>query len=239
MKNRLEIIPVQWIDQVLEIALERMPEPLPDDDVVAPAAPVAPVIAAEPHADDSTVDQALSRGVSTDHRDAWRRATRFFCVASRQVDMRGSTTAIGLTPQDSHCLMPVRFDVRIARSSRVNAFHCRPARHAPTVVINIVKRDLNEQIGTDRAHRQAGRHLKAAAGRALESVVGGIKTTLKKNGSVTLVGFGTFYRRQAHGAHGTQSAHRRIDQDQGREGSEVPRWKSAERCGKLAGCLCK
>jgi DNA-binding protein HU-beta len=33
---------------------------------------------------------------------------------------------------------------------------------------------------------------KAAAGRALESVVGGIKTTLKKNGSVTLVGFGTF-----------------------------------------------
>lgn len=33
---------------------------------------------------------------------------------------------------------------------------------------------------------------KAAAGRALASVVGGIKTTLKKNGSVTLVGFGTF-----------------------------------------------
>lgn len=33
---------------------------------------------------------------------------------------------------------------------------------------------------------------KAAAGRALESVVAGIKTTLKKNGSVTLVGFGTF-----------------------------------------------
>ncbi len=33
---------------------------------------------------------------------------------------------------------------------------------------------------------------KAAAGRALESLVAGIKTTLKKNGSVTLVGFGTF-----------------------------------------------
>ena len=33
---------------------------------------------------------------------------------------------------------------------------------------------------------------KAAAGRALESVVSGIRTTLKKNGSVTLVGFGTF-----------------------------------------------
>ena len=33
---------------------------------------------------------------------------------------------------------------------------------------------------------------KAAAGRALDSLVGAIKTTLKKGGSVTLVGFGTF-----------------------------------------------
>ena len=33
---------------------------------------------------------------------------------------------------------------------------------------------------------------KAAASRALDSVVGAIKGTLKKNGSVTLVGFGTF-----------------------------------------------
>jgi len=30
VKNRLEIIPVKWIDKVLEIALERRPEPLPD-----------------------------------------------------------------------------------------------------------------------------------------------------------------------------------------------------------------
>ena len=29
VKNRLEIHPVQWIDQVLEVALERQPEPLP------------------------------------------------------------------------------------------------------------------------------------------------------------------------------------------------------------------
>lgn len=33
---------------------------------------------------------------------------------------------------------------------------------------------------------------KAAAGRALESIVSGVKTTLKKGGTVTLVGFGTF-----------------------------------------------
>jgi len=34
---------------------------------------------------------------------------------------------------------------------------------------------------------------KAAAGRALEAAVGAIRTTLKKGGMVTLVGFGTFY----------------------------------------------
>jgi DNA-binding protein HU-beta len=33
---------------------------------------------------------------------------------------------------------------------------------------------------------------KAAAGRALESIVGGIRTSLKKGNTVTLVGFGTF-----------------------------------------------
>ena len=31
VKNGLEIVPVKWIDKVLEIALERMPTPLPDD----------------------------------------------------------------------------------------------------------------------------------------------------------------------------------------------------------------
>jgi DNA-binding protein HU-beta len=33
---------------------------------------------------------------------------------------------------------------------------------------------------------------KAAATRALDAIVGGVKTTLKKGGSVTIVGFGTF-----------------------------------------------
>lgn len=33
---------------------------------------------------------------------------------------------------------------------------------------------------------------KASAARALESTIGAIKTTLKKGGSVSLVGFGTF-----------------------------------------------
>lgn len=33
---------------------------------------------------------------------------------------------------------------------------------------------------------------KAAAGRALDALMSGVKATLKKGGSVTLVGFGTF-----------------------------------------------
>jgi DNA-binding protein HU-beta len=33
---------------------------------------------------------------------------------------------------------------------------------------------------------------KAAAARALDALIGGVKTTLKKNGSVSIVGFGTF-----------------------------------------------
>ncbi len=33
--KKLEIVPVKWIDQVLELALEKMPDPLPEEDVVA------------------------------------------------------------------------------------------------------------------------------------------------------------------------------------------------------------
>jgi ATP-dependent Lon protease len=40
VKNRLEIIPVKWIDKVLEIALERQPVPLTDEE--AAAAPPKP-----------------------------------------------------------------------------------------------------------------------------------------------------------------------------------------------------
>jgi ATP-dependent Lon protease len=40
VKNALEIVPVRWIDKVLELALEHAPEPLPEDE--AKAAPVTP-----------------------------------------------------------------------------------------------------------------------------------------------------------------------------------------------------
>ncbi|CAB3799736.1 Lon protease [Pararobbsia alpina] len=48
VKNAMEIMPVRWIDRVLELALERTPEGLPDEDVKeeAKAAPVADPAAA-------------------------------------------------------------------------------------------------------------------------------------------------------------------------------------------------
>lgn len=41
VKNKLEIHPVKWIDQVLEMALERKPEPLPE--IVPSAAPISAI----------------------------------------------------------------------------------------------------------------------------------------------------------------------------------------------------
>ena len=39
VKNELEIIPVKWIDQVLKVALERLPVPLTDEEVGSVTAP--------------------------------------------------------------------------------------------------------------------------------------------------------------------------------------------------------
>ena len=48
------------------------------------------------------------------------------------------------------------------------------------------KSDLIEHIATQADIS------KAAAARALEALIGGVKSTLKRNGSVSIVGFGTF-----------------------------------------------
>jgi ATP-dependent Lon protease len=46
VKSQMEIIPVRWIDKVLEIALERQPQPLPEDEPkVIEAAKVEPAVA--------------------------------------------------------------------------------------------------------------------------------------------------------------------------------------------------
>jgi ATP-dependent Lon protease len=51
VKNKLEIVPVKWIDRVLELALETVPQPLPDDEPAKPAEeaakPAAPAAGAE------------------------------------------------------------------------------------------------------------------------------------------------------------------------------------------------
>jgi DNA-binding protein HU-beta len=50
---------------------------------------------------------------------------------------------------------------------------------------------VNKSELIDHIARQADIS-KAAAGRALEALIGGVQSTLKKNNSVSLVGFGTF-----------------------------------------------
>jgi ATP-dependent Lon protease len=47
VKAGLEIVPVKWIDKVLEVALERQPTPLPDDEPAAAAAQATPVAAGD------------------------------------------------------------------------------------------------------------------------------------------------------------------------------------------------
>ena len=46
VKNRLDIHPVKWIEQILELALERKPEPLPETTPLPPVA-ATPTVAGE------------------------------------------------------------------------------------------------------------------------------------------------------------------------------------------------
>ena len=48
VKNHLEIVPVRWIDRVLEVALEAVPQPLPEDEPAKAAESVAPAAAPAP-----------------------------------------------------------------------------------------------------------------------------------------------------------------------------------------------
>jgi ATP-dependent Lon protease len=55
VKNGLEIIPVKWIDQVLKVALERMPVPLTEEEMAAPAVAAAAAIVVPDLAVTSTI----------------------------------------------------------------------------------------------------------------------------------------------------------------------------------------
>ena len=50
VKNHLEIVPVKWIDRVLEVALDSPPQPLPDEEPVVEPVAVAAAKPAEPPA---------------------------------------------------------------------------------------------------------------------------------------------------------------------------------------------
>jgi DNA-binding protein HU-beta len=59
--------------------------------------------------------------------------------------------------------------------------------HHQTKGAYVNKSELIEQIA------KSAEISKAAAGRALDATIAAVKTSLKKGGMVTLVGFGTFY----------------------------------------------
>jgi ATP-dependent Lon protease len=50
VKNGLEIVPVKWLDKVLEVALEKMPQPLPEEELAAVEAPVVSETKSDPKA---------------------------------------------------------------------------------------------------------------------------------------------------------------------------------------------
>jgi ATP-dependent Lon protease len=50
VKNGLEIVPVKWLDKVLEVALEKMPQPLPEEELAAVEAPVVSEAKSDPKA---------------------------------------------------------------------------------------------------------------------------------------------------------------------------------------------
>ena len=56
VKNQLEIVPVKWIDKVLEVALERSPAALPDEEVKEDAKDAAGKAAPAPASPDGSQD---------------------------------------------------------------------------------------------------------------------------------------------------------------------------------------
>jgi ATP-dependent Lon protease len=53
VKGDIEIVPVKWIDKVLEVALERVPTPLPEEEAKVEAKPEAAAAPALPVSNDA------------------------------------------------------------------------------------------------------------------------------------------------------------------------------------------
>jgi ATP-dependent Lon protease len=59
VKNNLEIVPVRWIDKVLEIALVRMPQPLQEEEPAVVVAPVPALVVAEVGRDNAVAGETV------------------------------------------------------------------------------------------------------------------------------------------------------------------------------------
>ncbi|MCU0929698.1 MAG: HU family DNA-binding protein [Burkholderiaceae bacterium] len=75
---------------------------------------------------------------------------------------------------------------------------------------------------------------KAAAGRALEAMIGGVKSTLKKSGTVSIVGFGTFAVSKRAGRTGRNP---RTGAAIKIKAAKVPKFRPAPLRATSAGCL--
>ena len=127
------------------------------------------------------------------------------------------------------CFCRVDADLTIQRRS------CA-AMWSHVVLANLLRgQDVNKSELIEHIAKQADIS-KAAAGRALESVIGGVKTTLKKNGTRVSGRLRHLQRDQARSSRRSQPAHRRRDQDQVCQSAEVPARQGVERFGELIFC---
>lgn len=75
---------------------------------------------------------------------------------------------------------------------------------------------------------------KAAATRALEATIGAVKTTLRKGGTVSLVGFGTFAVGKRAALHRPQPRTGATIKIKSAKGAEVPSRQGAQGCAELS-----
>ena len=143
IKNKLEIIPVKWIDEVLEIALERKPEPLDE----ARRGRLARR-AAEGRQARERRGHALSRGSS--HGRPAR-------LARRPRRLRG--LSVVLTLQIARCYKSASRRAAPCDAAGSPSRARRGRFPTPRALRRITQRSIREQAGNDRRHRQVRRHL--------------------------------------------------------------------------------
>ena len=271
IKNRLEIHPVRWIEQVLEKALERLPTPLPDDKVVGRAGAARAVgrrqggapqaLAANENAAARGHERCSRAAAAFPRRSPMARASAAASPAARASRSIIQATSITCARIFARHANASRRHSRTIRSHRVHcvltlrsrgqykdspAFAFRralrtmresPSRQAVTPSRFALKAEKGKFVNKSELIDAIAKHAdisKAAAGRALDATVDAIAGSLKKGTMVTLVGFGSFYVGKRAPRAGRNPRTGATDQDPRRQSAQVPRWKSAQGCAKLA-----